>query len=358
MKICIFSPRKTKKRLARAPIVTETMKNIYLTMLMLLVWPVIATEGESRDMQQYRMLLSRELEVLRSVKDRESAEAAVFLLEEGKRQFVQLMLDWVGEYQEILEYDEEKDALLSDIHKNFCYGSTAFAKLMFDDADAALVPQPMTPDVLEDICLNHGNLSKVCEIGEWKVRCARGPGFTPDKPWVLRIEGDARFPRELITAVVRGCCLGENMEIVGEDVVSQRMVRVLVYLIHDKVKYKANQWIDVSEACRMYTKDEQQTAVREKQRLVQELATAYAAVKNAESAEAHEAQVEALWAEWEKLSDAYNSLPSQQRKDADLLLAPALMKIMQEVERLQESDFYGCELDAPLSWYESETEPT
>jgi len=92
----------------------------------------------------------------------------------------------------------------------------------------------------------------------------------------------------------------------------------------------------------------QQTAIREKQRLAQELATAYAAVKDAESAEAREAQVEALWAEWEKLSDAYSSLPLQQRKAADQAMAPALMKIMQELERLQESDFYGCELEAPL----------
>lgn len=345
MKNCIFSPEKAKKWLAHAPIVTETMKNIYLTILMLLVWPVMAAEGASSEMQQYRLLLSRELDVLRSVKDRESAEAAVPLLQEGKRQLVQMLLAWEGEYQEIWEYEEEKDTLLNNIHENYCYGSSAFAQLMFDDAEAALIPQPMTPEVLEDIGDAPG---KMCDVGEWKVRCIFGPGFTPDKPWRLRMEGDGRFPRELIGAVVDVCCPGEKVEIAEVVVVSQRMVRVGVCLVHNNLKYKANQWIDVSEACRMYTTDEQQTAIREKQRLAQELATAYAAVKDAESAEAREAQVEALWAEWEKLSDAYSSLPLQQRKAADQAMAPALMKIMQELERLQESDFYGCELEAPL----------
>lgn len=345
MKNYIFSPEKAKKCFAHAPIETETMKNIYLTILMLLVWPVMAAEGASSEMQQYRLLLSRELDVLRSVKDRESAEAAVPLLQEGKRQLVQMLLVWEGEYQEIWEYEEEKDTLLSNIHENYCYGSSAFAQLMFDDAEAALIPQPMTPEVLEDIGDAPG---KICDVGEWKVRCIFGPGFTPDKPWRLRMEGDGRFPRELIGAVVDVCCPGEKVEIAEVVVVSQRMVRVGVYLVHNNLKYKANQWLDVSAACRMYTEAEQQTAVREKLRLVQELAAAYASVKDAASAAACEEHVVALWAEWEKHSEAYISLPSQQRKAADQAMAPELMKMRQEVERLEKSDFYGCELEPAL----------
>ena len=71
-------------------------------------------------------------------------------------------------------------------------------------------------------------------------------------------------------------------------------------------------------------------------------------MKDAASAAACEEHVVALWAEWEKHSEAYISLPSQQRKAADQAMAPELMKMRQEVERLEKSDFYGCELEPAL----------
>ena len=117
--------------------------------LLLCVMSAAFAEDESA-LLRYGDVLQKEVEILRTITDNNSAEAAVSALtsaeKECKELFVAMSEEDVARTDDMPE-ENEKWKLLYNLEKAFFYGSTRLAELLTEDASLGLMPQPITPEV-------------------------------------------------------------------------------------------------------------------------------------------------------------------------------------------------------------------
>lgn len=311
--------------------------------LLLCVMSAAFAEDESA-LQRYGVVLQKEVEILRTITDNSSAEAAVSALAAAEKEcnelFVAMSEEDVARTDDIPE-ENEKWKLLYNLEKAFFYGSTRLAELLTEDASLGLLPQPITPEVQAALAEEVPAEGRF-RFGRLTVTYSGGPGFSADTAWNIQTS-DGRFLERAKTGILAASIFPDDVSLQGCEYMGKNLARATLSIVRNGVRYEFTQWLNVAQACRQYSPQEQQAAVKESCRAMSELAEAYAGVVDAASAAAAAGRISVLNFDMRLHEDALHSLPTQQMQEANAAMAPYVLRLLEEHKRVKQQKYYGCE---------------
>lgn len=158
---------------------------------------------------------------------------------------------------------------ITALQKVYFYGSKALAKAVTGSEEAALKPQPITPEVQAALAEEIQAAAEEDEDDEFtlndqEITLTGGPGLTRETAWVSSAtdsESALIHAHHIAVMKIPGRV---NPVKASQQVVDGKVYRCIsIEVVRDDTKYLAEVWVDVSAGCKAYS-PEQQKAVLDK----------------------------------------------------------------------------------------------
>lgn len=158
---------------------------------------------------------------------------------------------------------------ITALQKVYFYGSKALAKAVTGSEEAALKPQPITPEVQAALAEEIQAAAKEDEDDEFtlndqEITLTGGPGLTRETAWVSSASDSESALIHAHHIAVMKIPGRVNPVKASQQVVDGKVYRCIsIEVVRDDTKYLAEVWVDVSAGCKAYS-PEQQKAVLDK----------------------------------------------------------------------------------------------
>lgn len=303
--------------------------------------------------QKFAELLRGMNTALQGVKDKATADAAAPIYAEHEEHLMEdevlRALSGVDIPADVYELLRQRSELQAALKETYYYGSAALAEAVSGDAEDALTPQPLTPEIqaalLEDE--NEDNVRVDFESssdGEESTTLSGGPGFTRETAWVSSAtnSASARFSQMLLLDKYSNISSSAGMkQVIEADKVYY--VFTLDFVV-DGVKYRGDVWVDVSSGVKIYTPEQQQAALERAVAVVREAADILRGIQDKATADAAA----------ERLPELRQSLDEETREILNSMDHKTVFKALEAAglsdeemkahqKRLKDNDFYGSE---------------
>ena len=303
--------------------------------------------------QKFAELLRGMNTALQGVKDKATADAAAPIYAEHEEHLMEdevlRALSGVDIPADVYELLRQRSELQAALKETFYYGSAALAEAVSGDAEDALTPQPLTPEIqaalLEDE--NEDNVRVDFESssdGEESTTLSGGPGFTRETAWVSSAtnSASARFSQMLLLDKYSNISSSAGMkQVIEADKVYY--VYTLDFVV-DGVKYRGDVWVDVSSGIKIYTPEQQQAALEHAIAVVREAADILKGIHDKATADAAAERLPELRQSlYEETREILNSMDPKTVIEAIKAAAPSDEELKAHQKRLKDNDFYGSE---------------
>ena len=236
-------------------------------------------------------LAKQKIELLSSVRDHESANAAAPIC---KR--LNYAIGMAPDTKKSTEELQEKLMELSEeLEKNFFYGSAKLARAMDEDTYKAMLPQPVTQQIIAEL-EERARLSFELIPAHARRGISGGPGFSKETAWVLtsetpQMERDWWAPIE--THLITGYGVGSPRVLdVRFERTADRFYRInTVALFHRGKCHKVDIWEDVTGCFVRVSPEEEARALAEFSRMMQAWTEQLRVVKDKKTAAAASAKI-------------------------------------------------------------------
>ncbi|MDO5471207.1 MAG: hypothetical protein Q4F38_07880 [Akkermansia sp.] len=158
---------------------------------------------------------------------------------------------------------------ITALQKVYFYGSKALAKAVTGSEEAALKPQPITPEVQAALAEKIQAEAEEDEDDEFtlndqEITLTGGPGLTRETAWVSSASDSESARIHAHHIAVMKIPGRVNPVKASQQVVDGKVYRCIsIEVVRDDTKYLAEVWVDVSAGCKAYS-PEQQKAVLDK----------------------------------------------------------------------------------------------
>lgn len=158
---------------------------------------------------------------------------------------------------------------ITALQKVYFYGSKALAKAVTGSEEAALKPQPITPEVQAALAEEIQAAAEEDEDDEFtlndqEITLTGGPGLTRETAWVSSASDSESALIHAHHIAVMKIPGRVNPVKASQQVVDGKVYRCIsIEVVRDDTKYLAEVWVDVSAGCKAYS-PEQQKAVLDK----------------------------------------------------------------------------------------------
>lgn len=158
---------------------------------------------------------------------------------------------------------------ITALQKVYFYGSKALAKAVTGSEEAALKPQPITPEVQAALAEEIQAEAEEDEDDEFtlndqEITLTGGPGLTRETAWVSSASDSESALIHAHHIAVMKIPGRVNPVKASQQVVDGKVYRCIsIEVVRDDTKYLAEVWVDVSAGCKAYS-PEQQKAVLDK----------------------------------------------------------------------------------------------
>lgn len=279
--------------------------------------------------------LQQRLEVLQGVHDNLSAKSAVAILRTLHPSKVSrdIQVDTpinVLQMNIAVELNRLRDASF--------YGCKALAELLNFSAEAALLPETPTTELLQRL---QGEMLKNAADRPAQSDVSGGPGFSADSAWVVHVTDKSLCYDAAFAAATDGfddwLDSALRMEILNE----RRFIVYTITLIRDGKKYKVDQWCDITRARKVYSEEEQKQAMQQIVENLQQMQRLMLSINDKASADATAPKMQELI----KAISPLHDIAATQNTETSLMnnLTPGFdyAAFREAIKRHQEQNFYG-----------------
>lgn len=229
-------------------------------------------EGEQRHaaLVRHNEACIRQLE---AVTNRESADAAAKAIASRKQQHHSETFDYTAEHARLQK-------LSNRLCDKYFYGSTALAKTLGYPVNDALLPSPVTPELITRMEADaQQHISQREDI-------SGGCGFTQERAWIIDID-DTRQSQMTASALVFEVVGGQVYRCIHrmELTETRRYMVFTLTLIRDGKKYIVEQWCDTTATGKVYSPARRSRAREKINEKANELYAALLSIRDEETAE-------------------------------------------------------------------------
>ena len=302
-------------------------------------------EGEKRQaalVQHNQACISH----LQKVTDMKSADAAAKAIATLKKKRPAVDFDYSAERTRI-------DRLSSDLSKKYFYGSTELATVLGYPVNDALLPSPVTPELISRMEAELRQRSKQQED------ISGGTGFTQENAWIVDIDDERK--NEKAASATAFDAVGGNVYKSHHRKLLTDTRRYMVFtleVIRDGQKYVVEQWCDTTAARKLYSPARRDRARNEIKEIARELYATLLSICDEETAEDFGEDVLELCediadldliceADEQVLNHLYDALEMPERER----IASHLRKLRFDLYRVYDEDLkkaLDCYLDVPV----------
>ncbi len=298
--------------------------------------PYIRHEGHEDEALPAAYVRQR-LEVLKGVQDTLSAKAAVSILRtlhpksvsESETPTPPINVLQMGMAAELTR--------LRDAH---FYGATALAEYLNYSAEDALVPQAPTPELLQklqgEMLFNAANRPPQHEV-------SGGPGFARNSAWVVHVTDKTACYDAAFAAATDGLNSWEDSTQRMEVADSRRYIIYTLTLLRDGMKYKIEQWCDITAARRVYSPEEQQQAMQQIVANLRDMQVLMVSISDRESADTAAPQMAKLIRDISPLREIAETQNTENSLMSSLSPEFDFSAFREAIKRHREQDCYGSE---------------
>ena len=255
------------------------MRTLYLLILLagtLLPSPALTIipdpEGEKRQaalVQHNQACISH----LQKVTDMKSADAAAKAIAALKKKRPAVEFDYSAERTRI-------DRLSGELSNKYFYGSSALAAVLSYPVEDALLPSPVTPELIARM-----ETDAQQRIGQSKD-ISGGTGFTQENAWIVDID-DERKNEKAASATAFDAVGGNVYKSCHRKMLTDthRYMVFTLEVIRDRQKYVVEQWCDTTAARKLYSPARRDRARNEIKEIARELYATLLSISDEETAE-------------------------------------------------------------------------
>ena len=302
-------------------------------------------EGEKRQaalVQHNQACISH----LQKVTDMKSADAAAKAIATLKKKRPAVEFDYSAERIRI-------DRLSSELSNKYFYGSSALAAVLSYPVEDALIPSPVTPELIARMETDARQ-----RIGQSKD-ISGGPGFTQESAWIVDIDDERK--NEKAASATAFDAVGGNVYKSSHRKMLTDTHRYMVFtleVIRNGQKYVVEQWCDTTAARKLYSPARRDRARNEIKEIARELYATLLSICDEETAEDFGEDVLELCediadldliceADEQVLNHLYDALEMPERER----IASHLRKLRFDLYRVYDEDLkkaLDCYLDVPV----------
>lgn len=318
-------------------------------------------EEQAAALQKFAELLRAMNTTLMGVKDRATADAAASLYSEHENNIMKddVLLALRGvDPEDVIGLLKQRRELVSTLNYAYYYGSVALAEAVTGDADDALEPQPLTPEVQAALVKGEAEdddttrvvfaLSEDGELtgeDEGEPTLTGGPGFSRETAWVDSAK-DSDSSLFYGAHLLRDKYTDFSATVGMKQVVEADKVYYVyaVDFVKDGVKYRGDVWVDVTVGCKIYTPEQQKAALDRVVAIARESADIIRGVQDKASADAAAERLTELRAGLdEETRDILESIDYEIFIEAVREVVPSDEEMETHRKRLDDNDCYGSE---------------
>ena len=291
-------------------------------------------------------LAKQKIELLSSVRDHESANAAAPVCK--RLNYAIGMAPETGEHTE--ELDEKLIELSDELKKNFFYGSAKLARAMDEDEYKAILPQPVTPQIIAEL-EERARLSFELVPAHVRKNLSGGPGFSRETAWVFTSKTpftnrDWWAPIE--THLITGYGIGSPSVLETRfERTADRFYRInTVALFHRGKCHKVDIWEDVTGCYVRVSPEEEARALAEFSRMMQDWTEQLRCVKDKKTAAATSEKIVKQIPRYRELLRIIAGMLPEDTKEAE-----AQEDLMLDIlDHIAEYGFHGSEILHDIIW--------
>ena len=283
---------------------------------------------------------------LQKVTDMKSADAAAKAIATLKKKRPAVDFDYSTERTWI-------DRLSSELSNKYFYGSSTLAAVLSYPVEDALLPTPVTPELIARM-----ETGARQQIGQ-REDISGGPGFTQESAWIVDIDDERK--NEKAASATAFDAVGGNVYKSSHRKMLTDTHRYMVFtleVIRNGQKYVVEQWCDTTAARKLYSPARRDRARNEIKEIARELYATLLSICDEETAEDFGEDVLELCediadldliceADEQVLNHLYDALEMPERER----IASHLRKLRFDLYRVYDEDLkkaLDCYLDVPV----------
>lgn len=319
-------------------------------------------EEQAQALTTLEGIYAGQLKIMQNVHDKETADAAVHLLEKQYKLLTHELLQVLkstnveARFQIYTSYSHQLNARDQELKKQFYFGSTLLARELAGSTSYTVPPTPLPEDLKTKLIKN-----KPFEYSA-EIQITGGNGFTRETAWKLTTQKQEQEPEPAKHIILHhmdtkldlsSICEKHGwdwstptLSVVFADSKAYMLLKMDLYRVIDipvEPRHELEQWYDLS-ACYPFTSEAEWHAQLD---LVidhlKTLQTALRRIQNKETADTEAAHITALLADIRAGYIAYNLMDdnSELYKQFHLKAEQELHTMKAEINRIRKADYFG-----------------